>query len=42
MAFLVWNLSLTLDGADMPTFTWPLLETSPMRVSTTIPPDLLD
>jgi hypothetical protein len=30
------------DGAEMPPFTWPLAETSPMRVSTSIPPDLLD
>jgi hypothetical protein len=31
-----------LDGADTPTFTWPLEETLPMRVSTSIPSDLLD
>src|SRR5437868_3399685 len=31
-----------LDGAEMPTFTWPIEETSPMKVSTAIPPDLLD
>jgi hypothetical protein len=31
-----------LDGADTPTFTWPLEETLPMRVSTSIPSDVLD
>jgi hypothetical protein len=31
-----------LDEADPPTFTWPLPETSPVRFSTSIPPDLLD
>jgi hypothetical protein len=31
-----------LDGAEPATFTWPLEETSPLRVSTSIPPDLLD
>jgi|SRR5579864_984523 len=31
-----------LDGAGTPTFTWPLEERSPMRVSTSISADLLD
>jgi hypothetical protein len=31
-----------LDGAEPPTFTWPLEETLPIRVSTSLPPDLLD
>jgi hypothetical protein len=31
-----------LDGGDMPAFTWPLAETSPLTVLTSIPPDLLD
>ncbi|HEV3259690.1 MAG TPA: hypothetical protein VG013_22675 [Gemmataceae bacterium] len=31
-----------LDGAETPTFTWPLEETTPIRVSSSIPPDLLD
>jgi hypothetical protein len=30
-----------LDGAEMAASTWPLQETSPIRVSTSIPPDLL-
>jgi hypothetical protein len=31
-----------LDGAELPAFTWPLPESSPTRVSTSIPPDLLE
>ena len=31
-----------LDGAEMPSFTWPLGETLPLRGSTPVPPDLLD
>jgi hypothetical protein len=31
-----------LDEAKVPTFTWPLEEKSPMRVSISIPSDLLD
>jgi len=31
-----------LDEAETPTFTWPLEETSPLTVSTSVPPDLLD
>jgi hypothetical protein len=31
-----------LDGAELSPFTWPLQETSPLRASTSIPPDLLD
>ncbi len=31
-----------LDGAEMPPFTWPIEETSPIAVSTSLPPDLLD
>jgi ferric-dicitrate binding protein FerR (iron transport regulator) len=31
-----------LDEAEMSTFTWPLPETSPIRLLTSIPPDLLD
>jgi hypothetical protein len=31
-----------LDGAERPTFTWPIQEKSPLMVSTSIPPDLLD
>jgi hypothetical protein len=31
-----------LDGGEFLTFTWPLPETSPIRFSTAIPPDLLD
>src|SRR5262249_48766114 len=30
------------DGPDMPPFTWPLEEKSAFKVSTSIPPDLLD
>jgi len=31
-----------LDGGDMPAFTWPLEEMSPLTVLTSISPDLLD
>ena len=31
-----------LEGAEPPAFTWPLEETAPLMVSTSIPPDLLD
>jgi hypothetical protein len=31
-----------LDGAEMPAFHWPLEETTPLTVSTSIPSDLLD
>jgi hypothetical protein len=31
-----------LDVAEMPAFAWPLSETSPIRSSTSIPPELLD
>jgi hypothetical protein len=31
-----------LAGAKTTTFTWPIEETSPLRMSTSIPPDLLD
>jgi hypothetical protein len=31
-----------LDGAERPTFTWPIQEKSPLMVSTSISPDLLD
>jgi hypothetical protein len=31
-----------LDGTEMPTFTWPIQETSPLMVSTALRPDLLD
>jgi hypothetical protein len=31
-----------LDGANMPTFTWPIQEKSPLMVSTSISADLLD
>jgi hypothetical protein len=31
-----------LDGAERPTFTWPLQETSSLRGLTSIPHDLLD
>ena len=31
-----------LDGEEPPTFAWPLDETSPLTVSTAIPPELLD
>jgi len=31
-----------LEGAETPTFTWPLEETSPITASLSIPPDLLD
>jgi hypothetical protein len=31
-----------LDDGEPPTFTWPLPEPSPIRFSTSIPPDLLD
>jgi hypothetical protein len=37
-----WLEARRLDGAETATFIWPLQETSPMRVSTPIPPDLLD
>jgi hypothetical protein len=30
-----------LEGAELPPFSWPLEETSPLRASTPIPPDLL-
>jgi ferric-dicitrate binding protein FerR (iron transport regulator) len=30
------------DGAEMPTFTWPVRETLSIRISTSISPDLLD
>jgi hypothetical protein len=30
------------DGTEMPTFTWPVQEESPLMVSTSIPPDLFD
>jgi hypothetical protein len=30
------------DGTDMPTFTWPIREKSPLMVSTALRPDLLD
>jgi hypothetical protein len=31
-----------LDGDELPTFTWPLHETSPGPLANAIPPDLLD
>jgi hypothetical protein len=31
-----------LDGTDLPTFTWPIQEKSPLMVSTALRPDLLD
>jgi hypothetical protein len=31
-----------LDGEEPPPFTWPLPETPPLRVLTSIPPDLLE
>ena len=31
-----------LDETEPPTFTWPLPEPSPIRFSSSIPPDLLD
>jgi hypothetical protein len=31
-----------LDEPEPPTFTWPLPETPPITLSTSIPPDLLD
>ena len=30
------------DGTEMPTFTWPIQEKSPLMVSTALRPDLLD
>jgi hypothetical protein len=33
---------LLLDGAEPPPFAWPLAETSPIRASAAIPPDLFD
>jgi hypothetical protein len=30
------------EGADLPPFSWPLEETSPLKASTSIPPDLLE
>jgi hypothetical protein len=37
-----WEYRRVLDGGKLPTFTWPLEETSPLTVSTSIPSDLLD
>ena len=31
-----------LNGAELPPFNWPLQESSPMRATISIPPDLLD
>jgi hypothetical protein len=31
-----------LDGAEPPPFTWPVPESPPVTLSTSIPPDLLD
>ncbi len=31
-----------LDVSEIPTFSWPVQESSPLTVSTSIPPDLLD
>jgi len=37
-----WAARRVLDGAELPAFTWPLQETSPIVVPTSIPADLLD
>ena len=38
-----WRTSRrVLDGVEMSPFTWPLAETSPLRRSTSIPPELFD
>jgi hypothetical protein len=37
-----WEARRVLDGAERLTFIWPLPETSSIKVSTPIPPDLLD
>jgi hypothetical protein len=40
-AFAAWRETRrALDGAELPSFAWPLGETAPVRVSA--PPDLLD
>ena len=31
-----------LEVSEMPSFSWPLQESSPLTISTSIPPDLLD
>jgi hypothetical protein len=36
------SIAALRGGAEPPTFTWPLPETSPLTVSTSIPADLLD
>jgi hypothetical protein len=36
------GIAAWLEGAETPTFTWPLEETSPTTASISIPPDLLD
>lgn len=36
------NVRRGLDVSEMPAFSWPLQESSPLTASTSIPPDLLD
>ena len=36
------NVRRGLDLSEMPAFSWPLQESSPLSVLTSIPPDLLD
>jgi hypothetical protein len=37
-----WEARRVLEEAEMPPFTWPLEEDSPIRVSTSMPSELLD
>jgi len=42
-AIAAWRNSRRVpEEVEMPTFNWPIKETTPILVSTTIPPDLFD